>query len=80
MARNLPFTRVPTNDMEVAMKVQCCMCYRIRLGEAWRRAQPEELNGERVSSTYCRPCAVRARNDLREERAAWERMGALHAP
>lgn len=80
MARNLPFTRVPTNDMEVAMKVQCCMCYRIRLGEAWRRAQPGELNGERVSSTYCRPCAVRARNDLREERAAWERMGALHAP
>ncbi len=61
------------------MKVQCCMCYKLRSGEEWRRAQPGELNGERVSSSYCRPCADRARNDLREERTAWDLMGALHA-
>ena len=80
MARELPFTLVPRNDVEVPMKIQCCVCYKIRSGDEWRRSRRGELNGERVSSTYCRPCALRARNELREERAAWEMMGALHTP
>ncbi len=62
------------------MKVQCCMCSRIRVGKRWRHALPGELSGEGLSTSYCSACAVKALIALREERAAWDDANALNTP
>lgn len=50
------------------MKVQCCVCGKIREGERWRFALYSELTSSPVSSGYCPACAEKAMLAMRQER------------
>lgn len=50
------------------MKVQCCVCQKIRQGERWRFALYGELEGESVSTGYCPECAKIAFESIRGEK------------
>jgi len=45
------------------MIVQCCICQRVRDGEAWRPADPAELKGNNISHGYCPDCEDKYRAD-----------------
>lgn len=51
------------------MMVQCCVCKRIRQGDAWTDASEAE-NGREVSHGYCPACAEAAFAEIRRAGSA----------
>lgn len=49
------------------MKVQCCVCHKLREGDQWKKAQPGETSGERISHGYCPKCAAQAFQKIRRK-------------
>ena len=47
------------------MKVQCCVCKKIRRDTGWRTPTTEELFDPRASHGYCPQCAEKAFGEIR---------------
>lgn len=50
------------------MKVQCCVCKKIRRDAGWGTTTAEELFDPRASHGYCPECAEKAFGELRRGR------------
>ena len=55
----------------VPMKVQCCVCKKVRVGDGWCSPRGQVACNDHVSHGYCPECAAEAFQKLRRE--------ALHA-
>ena len=60
-------------EREVDMKVQCCVCGRIREGTKWRFETTFDAVCEDTSHGYCPVCAAKAFEDIR----AFQRLKKL---
>lgn len=47
------------------MKVQCCVCNKMREGEQWVNPEPAILASESVSHGYCPSCLEQAHREIR---------------
>lgn len=47
------------------MKVQCCVCQRVRTPEGWAETPKPKAIREHVSHGYCPQCAAKAMEEVR---------------
>ncbi|MFM1921502.1 MAG: hypothetical protein RLZZ303_3136 [Candidatus Hydrogenedentota bacterium] len=47
------------------MKVQCCVCNKVRDQDQWLPPQPETAPAESVSHGYCPQCLEQAHREIR---------------
>lgn len=47
------------------MKVQCCVCQRVRTPDGWVETRKPNALREHVSHGYCPQCAAKAMDELR---------------
>ena len=57
-------TEFNTSEIMMKMRVQCCVCKKVRRGATWIRVTESTLSGARVSHGYCPKCAKQAFEEL----------------